>query len=123
MTPVAWAVQTPDGRIHYELVSTREDVEWWCGMDEGRAAGWRPVALHVLPDGLALQLRRAVEGVMAHQWSHNSIAMHDLTRLVDAADAAADAIDSEVAQMVEPRPHSPGGAGSSLALAPEQEET
>lgn len=47
MTPVAWAVQTPDGRIDHELVGTRSEVEWWCSTDEGRAAGRRPVALYM----------------------------------------------------------------------------
>ena len=47
MTPVAWAVQMPDGRIDHELVGTQREVEWWCGTDEGRAAGRRPVALAI----------------------------------------------------------------------------
>jgi len=37
--------------------------------------------------------------------------------------AVAAAIDSEVAQQVEPRPHSPGGAGSSPALATTEAQT
>jgi len=45
MTPVAWAVQMPDGRIDHELVGTQREVEWWCSSDEGRAAGRRPAAL------------------------------------------------------------------------------
>jgi len=121
MTPSLWAVQTPDGRIDHELVGPRREVDWWCSTDEGRAAGRRPVTLHVLPKGLALKLRRAVEGVMAHQWSHNSIAMHALTQLVDAANATADAIDSEVAQSVEPGFHSPQVGGSIPPLATNEE--
>ena len=49
MTPVAWAVQMPDGRIDHELVGTQREVEWWCGTDEGRAAGRQPVALFLAP--------------------------------------------------------------------------
>lgn len=45
MTPVAWAVQLPDGRIDHELVGTQREVDWWCGTDEGRAAGRRPAPL------------------------------------------------------------------------------
>lgn len=45
MTPAAWAVQLPDGRIDHELVGTQREVEWWCSTDEGRAAGRRPAAL------------------------------------------------------------------------------
>lgn len=45
MTPIAWAVQLPDGRIDCELVGTQREVEWWCSTDEGRAAGRHPAAL------------------------------------------------------------------------------
>jgi hypothetical protein len=45
MEPVAWAVQYPDGKIDYELVGTKTEVEWWCASDEGRAAGRHPVKL------------------------------------------------------------------------------
>jgi hypothetical protein len=51
MTPIAWAVQLPDGRIDHELVGTQREVAWWCGTDEGRAAGRRPTALFLSPAG------------------------------------------------------------------------
>jgi hypothetical protein len=47
MTPIAWAVQLPDGRIDHELVGTQREVEWWCSTDEGRVAGRRSVALYL----------------------------------------------------------------------------
>ena len=76
---------------------------------------WRQDKREASPS--AEELRRAVEGVMAHQWSHNRVAMHALQQLIDAASAAADAMDSEVAQQVERRVHTPEVAGSNPALA------
>ena len=53
MTPIAWAVQLPDGRIDHELVGTRLMVEWWCSTDEGRASGRRrQVPLYAMPHPL-----------------------------------------------------------------------
>ena len=39
------------------------------------------------------KLRAAVDGVMAHQWSHNRVAMHALQTLVDEASRIADLLD------------------------------
>ena len=113
MTPAAWAVQYPDGRIDHELVGTQREVEWWCSTDEGRAAGRRSVALFLAPaDAEAADiLAEYPPSGFGRQWVEVGAWMHpgDVIALLDDW--------REVAQMVEPRSNLPEVAGSSPALA------
>jgi hypothetical protein len=68
----------PDGRIDHELVGTQREVEWWCGTDEGRAAGRRQVSLYAMPrplgnDEVNALAQEMVKGGKSANWLARAI--------------------------------------------------
>lgn len=117
MTPVAWAVKYPDGRIDCELVGTQREVEWWCSTDEGRAAGRQATALYTAElFDCATILRTHDRGDGRRMWVTESVWLYPGQVLAVVEDLR------EVAQSEEPRHHTPEVGGSTPPLATEQEQ-